>query len=73
MDSELLLFNLSGLPPRLVSKLENEVFLLEESLQWSHITVSLSQFCAHVYCAHNFVLKKKRKNVCIYIKKNCKI
>jgi len=33
MDSELLLFNLSGLPPRLVSKLENEVFLLEESLQ----------------------------------------
>lgn len=42
----------------------------------THFTVSLSQFCAHVYCAHNFVLKKKKKE-CVYIykyiKKKCKI
>lgn len=69
MNSEFLLFNLSGL------------FIIfgfpsEQTGEWdvptrgilavlTDFTVCSSQLCAHVHCAHNFVLKKK--NVCIYI------
>lgn len=41
-----------------------------------NFTVSLSQLCAHVYCAHNFVLKREcvYRYIYIYIlKKKCKI
>lgn len=81
MDSEFLLFNLSGL------FFFPFIFPCEQTGKWdiptwgtfavlTHFTVSLSQFCAHVYCAHNFVLKKKKKKECvciyIYIKKSVK-
>lgn len=72
MDSEFLLFNLSGL------FFFPFIFPCEQTGKWdiptwgtfavlTHFTVSLSQFCAHVYCAHNFVLKKKKKKECVYI------
>lgn len=71
MDSEFLLLDLSGL-------FLFFIFPCEQTGKWdiltwgifavlTHFTVSLSQFCAHVYCAHKFVLKKKRMCVYIYI------
>lgn len=71
MNSEFLLFNLSGLFFIIF------IFLCERTGKrdvptWgilavlTDFTVHLSQLCAHVHCAHNFVLKKR---MCVYILK----